>query len=77
MNELLTVDEVAALLRTTRKAIYTKVERGVLPGVVRDGKRLLFSSAVLRCYLGLTTALPPPYLGKLSQEAGSGFSKEP
>lgn len=30
---LLTADEVAALLRTTRKAIYAKVERGQIPHV--------------------------------------------
>jgi excisionase family DNA binding protein len=41
MPELLTVDEVAALLRTSRKAVYTRIERGLLPGVVRDGRRLL------------------------------------
>jgi len=38
---LLTADEVAALLRTTRKAIYTKLENGLLPGVIRDGRRVL------------------------------------
>ena len=38
---LLTVEEVAALLRTSRKAIYSRVERGLLPGVVRDGRRVL------------------------------------
>ena len=39
---LLTSDEVAALLRTTRKAVYAMVERGQLPGVVRLGRRVLF-----------------------------------
>ena len=34
--------EVAELLRTSPEAIYTKVERGQLPGVIRDGRRLLF-----------------------------------
>jgi len=38
---LLTASEAAVLLRTTRKAIYTRAERGLLPGVVRDGRRLL------------------------------------
>ncbi len=38
---LLTVDETAELLRTTRKAIYALVERGHLPGVIRLGRRVL------------------------------------
>jgi excisionase family DNA binding protein len=38
---LLTVVEVAELLRTTRKAVYSRIERGLLPGVVRDGRRVL------------------------------------
>jgi excisionase family DNA binding protein len=38
---LLTVEEVADLLRTTRKAIYVKIERRQLPGVTRVGKRVL------------------------------------
>ena len=33
--------EVAALLRTSRKAIYAMVERGQLPGVTRVRRRLL------------------------------------
>jgi excisionase family DNA binding protein len=39
---LLTVDEVAALLRTTRKAIYAKVERGQIPHVRISARSLLF-----------------------------------
>lgn len=37
----LTADEAAALLRTTRKAIYARAERGLLPGAVHDGRRIL------------------------------------
>jgi excisionase family DNA binding protein len=44
---LLTTDETAALLRTTRKAIYAMAERGCLPGVVRVGRRLLVRRDVL------------------------------
>lgn len=41
---LLTVEEVAVTLRTTRKAIYGMVERGFLPGVTRVGRRVLIRS---------------------------------
>jgi len=34
---LLTVDDAAALLRTTRRAIYLMVERRQLPGITRIG----------------------------------------
>jgi excisionase family DNA binding protein len=39
--EFLTPDEVAALLRTTRKAVYAMIERHQLPGVRRIGRRVL------------------------------------
>ena len=41
MPVLLTPTEVAELLRTSRKAIYTMIERGQLPGVVHIGCRVL------------------------------------
>jgi excisionase family DNA binding protein len=39
---LLTVDEAAAFLRKTRRALYSMVERGQIPGVIRLHRRLLF-----------------------------------
>jgi excisionase family DNA binding protein len=38
---LLTPADLAALLRTTKKAVYTSIERGQLPGIVRLGRRVL------------------------------------
>ena len=38
---LLTVDEAADLLRTTRRAIYAMVERRQLPGIVKLRRRVL------------------------------------
>ena len=38
---LLTVDEAAELLRTTRRAIYAMIERRQLPGVIRVRQRVL------------------------------------
>jgi excisionase family DNA binding protein len=48
---LLTVDEAADLLRTTRRAIYMMLERRQLPGVTRIGRRVLFRSADLLDWL--------------------------
>jgi excisionase family DNA binding protein len=56
---LLTGDEVAALLRKTRKAIYIMVERGQLPGVTRIGRRLLFRRAELLDWLRQKSAPSP------------------
>ena len=39
---LLTADESANLLRTSRTAIYAMTERGQLPGVTRIGRRVLY-----------------------------------
>ena len=47
----LTADETASLIRTTRKAVYTMAERGLLPGVTRIGHRLLVRSDVPLDYL--------------------------
>jgi excisionase family DNA binding protein len=38
---LLLVSEVAAMLRTSPKAVYAMIERGLVPGVVRIGRRVL------------------------------------
>jgi excisionase family DNA binding protein len=42
---LLTVDDAANLLRTTRRAIYAMLERRQLPGVIRIRRRVLIRSA--------------------------------
>ena len=48
---LLTPEEVAKTLRTSKKAIYIMAERGLLPGVVRVGRRLLFDQSDLVRFL--------------------------
>jgi excisionase family DNA binding protein len=47
--KLLTPDETAEILRTTRKAVYAMFERGQIPShvVVRLGRRLLFREEAL------------------------------
>ncbi len=44
---LLTVDEVADALRTTRKAVYALIQRGHIPGVVRVQRRVLVRQIAL------------------------------
>jgi excisionase family DNA binding protein len=38
---LLTVDDAASLLRTTKRAIYAMIARRQLPGVIRIRRRVL------------------------------------
>ena len=56
---LLTADETADLLRTTRKAVYAMAERGQLPGVTRIGRRLLFRRDTLVDWLDQKHAPSP------------------
>ena len=45
MSEVLTVDEVAALLRVDRKTLYEAVRRREVPGVVRVGRAIRIGRA--------------------------------
>lgn len=56
---LLTVDEAADLLRTSRRAIYMMLERRQLPGVTRIGRRVLFRSTDLLNWLDQKRAPSP------------------
>ncbi len=51
MPMLMTVDEAAKLLRTTRTAVYVMVARGQVPGITRIGRRVLFRSQDLLDWL--------------------------
>ena len=61
---LLTVAETAALLRTSRKAVYAMVERGQLPGVIRIGRRLLVRRDALVDWLDQKDAPSPKEFGR-------------
>ena len=56
---LLTVDEAATLLRTTRRAIYAMLERRQLPGVIRIRRRVLFRADDLVHWLDQKRAPSP------------------
>ena len=56
---LLLVGEVAAILRTSPKAVYAMVERGLLPGVVRIGRRVLVQRDDLVDWLSQKSAPSP------------------
>ena len=53
---LLTVHDVASLLRTTNRAIYAMIERRQLPGIVRIGRRVLLRSEDLLHWLDQKSA---------------------
>jgi excisionase family DNA binding protein len=56
---LLTASEVAAVLRTSRKAVYAMAERAQLPGVTRIGRRLLVRRDDLVSWLDERRAASP------------------
>ena len=56
---LLTVDEAAELLRTTRRAIYAMIERRQLPGVIRVRRRVLLRADDLLDWLHQKRAPSP------------------
>jgi excisionase family DNA binding protein len=57
---LLTADEVANWLRTSKKAIYALVGHGRLPGVVRVGRRVLLRRDALLDWLLQKSAKSKP-----------------
>jgi excisionase family DNA binding protein len=59
MPVLLTADEAATLLRTTRRAIYAMTERGQLPGVIRIRRRVLLRADDLLHWLDQKRAPSP------------------
>ncbi|WP_242333097.1 helix-turn-helix domain-containing protein [Anaeromyxobacter sp. SG66] len=60
LPKLLTVAEVAEVLRTTPKAVYGLVERGQIPGIHRVGRRLLFRQEALVQWLSEKSGTPSP-----------------
>ncbi len=56
---LLTASEVAAVLRTSRKAVYAMAERAQLPGITRIGRRLLVRRDDLLSWLDERRAASP------------------
>jgi excisionase family DNA binding protein len=59
MPMLLTVDDAAELLRTTKRAIYAMIERRQLPGIIRIGRRVLLRADDLPHWLDQKRAPSP------------------
>jgi predicted DNA-binding transcriptional regulator AlpA len=51
LRELLNADDVAAWLRTSRRAVYVMLERGQLPTPIRLGRRLLWERVALDIWI--------------------------
>jgi excisionase family DNA binding protein len=49
--DLLRPDEVADILRVSRKSVYAMAERGLLPAPIRLGRRLLYRRVDLVSWL--------------------------
>lgn len=63
LPELLTIDDVARVLRTSRGAVYAMVARGQLPGLTRIGRRVLIRADALLDWLNQKRA-PSPIGGR-------------
>ncbi|MEZ4447899.1 MAG: helix-turn-helix domain-containing protein [Nannocystaceae bacterium] len=50
-SPLMTADELAAWLHCSRRAVYDRVYRGQLPGVVRVGRRMYFMRESVLAFL--------------------------
>lgn len=62
MPHLLSVDEVAKILRTTRKGVYALIAKDGLGGVVRVGRRILVDSYELQEWIDTQRVRQPPLL---------------
>lgn len=56
---LATVRDVAQWLHTTPKGVYAMVARGLIPGVLKVGRRVLFTRATLVRWLEQRRASSP------------------
>lgn len=59
-DPVLTVDEVAQLLRVNRKTIYEAFGRGEIPGGRRIGRTIRFARAAILAWLEQGESAPPP-----------------
>lgn len=53
-TQLLTVEELAAMLKTSRKSVYSMVERGQIPRpcIFRIGRLLRFRESAIQAWIG-------------------------
>ena len=73
IGQLLTIDEVADLLRTTPTAIYSQRHRSEAPGILgrKVGRRLLWAEADLDAWWNSTNGDGPTEAGPSSPKSTS------
>ena len=59
VSAIMTVDELAALLRMDRKSVYAAIQRGEIPGVRRIGRALRIDRATVVAWLATGQGAPP------------------
>ena len=74
MNSLLTVDELAALLKVPRSTIYAWRYRGCGPPAIKVGRYLRFKPEEVEAWLS-AQATASPDLGRVSPLTASGDRK--
>jgi excisionase family DNA binding protein len=59
VSPLLTPEELASIIKVSRRALYSMCDRGEVPGIIRIGRRLRFDAQLIRIWLDESRASSP------------------
>lgn len=75
-HRLFVPDELATLLRTSRRNIYVLYERGHIPGAVRVGRKLLFNREIIEAWLAAGGGIPLPKTSQVEIAGDDGHQRD-